>query len=310
METIRFDYLNTFLVVARTRSFSVAAKELKTSQGTVSHHIAALEAYFDADLFKRKTSGVELTEAGATLKETAEKILKNTQNAKAQISSAKLELSGSISIAASTIPEEHIIPSLAAGFQNRYPHVKFRIKAEDSLSSLNSLQANNVDFAAVGTIHGYEEKFDYIQVGQEDLVLIVPCNHVLAKQESSMLSEIIKYPFIDREETSGTRKEIEHLLENNKFSLEQLKVTLALGSTESIVTAVSEGRGISIISSIAAKKAYAAGLIKIVKIKEAKTPRKLYIVRPKRALVKISETFWEFCKDYKYKNEVISSSAK
>ncbi|HEX7481893.1 MAG TPA: LysR family transcriptional regulator, partial [Candidatus Bathyarchaeia archaeon] len=40
METIRFDYLNTFLTVARTRSFSVAAKELKTSQGTVSHHIA------------------------------------------------------------------------------------------------------------------------------------------------------------------------------------------------------------------------------------------------------------------------------
>ena len=53
METIRFDYLNTFLTVARTHSFSVAAKELKTSQGTVSHHIAALEEYFDAELFKR-----------------------------------------------------------------------------------------------------------------------------------------------------------------------------------------------------------------------------------------------------------------
>ena len=92
METIRFDYLKTFLTVARTHSFSVAAKELKTSQGTVSHHIAALEQYFDAELFKRSTNGVDLTEAGATLKETAEKILQETQDAKAQISEAKQNL--------------------------------------------------------------------------------------------------------------------------------------------------------------------------------------------------------------------------
>ena len=70
METIRFDYLKTFLTVARTHSFSTAAKELGTSQGTVSHHIAALEEYFDAELFKRTANGVEVTEAGATLKES------------------------------------------------------------------------------------------------------------------------------------------------------------------------------------------------------------------------------------------------
>jgi DNA-binding transcriptional LysR family regulator len=284
----------------------VAAKELKTSQGTVSHQIAALEEYFDAELFKRTANGVDVTEAGATLKETAEKILQQTQEAKAKISIAKQNLSGTISIAASTIPEEHIIPSLTAEFQKRHPAVKFKIKAEDSLTSLHSLQANNVDFAAVGTIQGFEEKFDFLQVGQEELVLIVPCNHALAKNESVKLAEAVKYPFISREETSGTRKEIERLLENKKVSLEQLKVALELGSTESVITAVSEGRGASIISSIAAKKAQAAGLVKIVKIREAaKNPRKIYVVRPKRRLLKSSEAFWDFCREYKFKNEAV-----
>ena len=152
METIRFDYLKTFLTVARTHSFSTAAKELGTSQGTVSHHIAALEAYFDAELFKRTANGVEVTEAGATLKETAEKILQEAQDAKAKISSAKQNLSGTIKIAASTIPGEHIIPSLIAGFQKQHPDVRFKIKAQDSITSLQSLQADDVDFAAVGTI--------------------------------------------------------------------------------------------------------------------------------------------------------------
>jgi LysR family transcriptional regulator, transcriptional activator of the cysJI operon len=307
METIRFDYLKTFLTVSRTHSFSTAAKELGTSQGTVSHHIAALEQYLEADLFKRTANGVDVTEAGAEFKETAEKILLTVQDAKAKISTAKQNISGTIKIAASTIPEEHIIPSLIADFQKQHSAVKFKIKAEDSLMSLNSLQGSNADFAAVGTIQGFEEKFDFLEVGQEELVLIVPCDHELANQQCVWLSEIAKYHFISREETSGTRKEIERLLENNKISLDQLKVGLELGSTESVVTAVSEGRGISIISSIAAKKANAAGLIKIIRIREAvKNPRKLYIAKPKRPLLKASEAFWAFCEEYKFKNQAIA----
>jgi len=308
MDTIRFDYLNTFLTVTRTRSFSLAAKELKTSQGTVSHHIAALETYFDAELFKRTANGVDLTDEGATLKETAEKILQQTQDAKTKISTAKHNLAGTIRIAASTIPEEHIIPSLTAEFQKKYPDVKFKIKAEDSLNSFSSLQVNDADFAAVGTIHGFEEKFDFLQIGEEQLVLIVPCNHELAKHKTVKLNAVLTYPFVSREETSGTRLEIERLLEKNAFSSQQLRVALELGSTESVITAVSEGRGISIISSIAANKAQAAGLLKIVAIDEAKNPRKLYIVRPKRPLLKTSEAFWEFCKIYKFKNGAIACS--
>jgi LysR family transcriptional regulator, transcriptional activator of the cysJI operon len=305
METLRFDYLKTYLTVARTRSFSAAAKELKTSQGTVSHQIAALEEYFDAKLFRRTANGVEVTDAGAIIKETAEKILQEAHDAKAKISAAKQSLSGIIRIAASTIPEEHIIPSLIGQFQKKYPDVKLKIKAQDSLTSLNSLMTNDVDFAAVGTVHGFEEKFDFVQVGQEDLVLIAPCNHEIAKRKVVKLAEIIKYPIINREETSGTRKEIEQLLAKNKVPLNQLNVVLELGSTESVITAISEGRGVSIVSSIAAKKAQAAGLVKIVRILEAKNPRKIYMVRQKTALVKPCEAFWEFCKQYTFKDEVV-----
>ena len=89
METIRVDYLNTFLSVERLRSFSLAAKELQTSQGTVSHHIAALEIFFDAELFKRTANGVELTDAGAILKDAAERHQQETQTSKANISIGK-----------------------------------------------------------------------------------------------------------------------------------------------------------------------------------------------------------------------------
>jgi DNA-binding transcriptional LysR family regulator len=293
---MRLDYLKTFLTVSRTHSFSIAAKELRTSQGTVSNHIAALEEYFNTELFRRTVKGVEVTDAGKILQETAEKILGEVEGAKANITSAKGKIAGLIRIVASTIPEEHILPSIIAEFQDKYPDVKFRIKAEDSIMSLLSLQNNDADFAAVGTIRGYNGKFDAVEVGKEELVLIIPCSHELSKRKSVKLNEILKYPYINREETSGTRKEIEKMFEVSNIAFSKLNITLELGSTESVITAVSEGRGISIISSIASKKAQAAGLVKILKIENANTTRKLYMVRPKRPLLKTSAAFWGFCK--------------
>jgi LysR family transcriptional regulator, transcriptional activator of the cysJI operon len=304
LETIRFDYLKTFLTVAKTHSYSMAAKELKTSQGTVSHQIAALEQYFDAELFKRTANGMEVTDAGATLKETAEKILHEAQQAKAKISTGKQKLSGIIRIAASTIPEQHVIPSLISEFQKSYADIKFKIAAQDSLTSLKTLGSDDADFAAVGTILGFEEKFDFLQVGEEQLVLIVPCRHKLAAEKTVKLYEILNHPFIEREETSGTRKEIENLFEKNNIASSELEIALELGSTESVITAVSEGRGISIVSSIAAVNAQAAGLVKIVKIQEAKTSRKLYIARQKKPLLKGAEVFWDFCREFTYKKAV------
>ena len=306
METIRFDYLNTFLTVARTHSFSIAAKELKTSQGTVSHHVAALENFFDTELFKRSSNGVDLTDSGITLKDAAEKILHQATDAKAKISSAKHTLSGIIRIVASTIPEEHILPGLIAEFQKKYPYVRFKIKAQDSLTSLSILQINDADFAIVGTTQGYEEKFDYIPIGEDQLVLITACNHELASRKTVKLSETLKYPVIIREESSGTRIETEKLLEANRIAFAKLDVALEVGSTESTITAVSEGRGFSIISSIAAAKAQAAGLVKVIPLAEVKSARKLYLARPKKAVLKPSEAFWEYCKTYKFKSQVIA----
>ena len=302
METIRFDYLKTFLIVAKTRSFSLAAKELDLTQGAISHHIAAVEEYFDTELFKRTASGVEVTDVGAILGQAAEKILSEVEQVKVKISLTKNKLSGTIKIEASSIPGEHIIPGIIAEFQKDYPEVKFKIKAEDSINSLLNLQAGNVDFVAVGTMIGYGEKFDSIQIGQEELVLIVPTVHELAARKSAKLDEITLYPYVNREETSGTRKEIDRLFASSGLDASKLKTALELGSTESVITAVCEGRGISIISSIASKRAQAAGMVKILSIDDVGTTRKLYMVRPRRNLQKVPEAFWEFCKN-KYEKD-------
>src|SRR5260370_39060785 len=64
---MNLDQLETFVQVARTRSFSRAAVLLDLAQPTLSGRIAALEAELGTRLFVRHGHTLELSEAGRTL---------------------------------------------------------------------------------------------------------------------------------------------------------------------------------------------------------------------------------------------------
>ncbi|MFA5572105.1 MAG: selenium metabolism-associated LysR family transcriptional regulator [Candidatus Bathyarchaeia archaeon] len=301
---MKIQYLSTFITVLTTGSFSAAAKELVTSQATVSNHIAALEKDLGTKVFIRTTKGVELTEAGKILQETTKKIFEEIEKAKMIIASTEKGLQGEIKIAASTIPGEHILPSLISEFRREYPAVKFKITVTDSINSLQSLTDNEVHFAAVGSLEGFEGIIEFIQIGEEELVLIVPPNHELAKKKVVQPQDLRNYPFVYREDKSGTRQETRKMFSDQRISVSDLDVVLEFGSTESVITAVSEGTGISIVSSIAARKAEAAGIVKTIRLEGAKNMRKFYVTRlQKKELPKAMENFWVFCRHFKFKHK-------
>jgi len=59
-----WNHLRIFLEVAKDKSFSSAGRRLHISQSAVSRQIATLESGFRMSLFRRSTTGVELTDAG------------------------------------------------------------------------------------------------------------------------------------------------------------------------------------------------------------------------------------------------------
>ena len=77
--------LNAFHSAARHLVFTAAARELCVTQGAISRHVAALEDYLGQKLFLRQSTGLELTEAGATY-------LKATRPAVAALESATAQL--------------------------------------------------------------------------------------------------------------------------------------------------------------------------------------------------------------------------
>src|SRR3954471_19496400 len=103
--------LRAFSALARTGSFTLAAKELYLSQSAVSHSMKALEQDVGCRLLDRVGKKVCLTQAGEQLLQHAEKILDEMKVARSSL----LELGkwgrGRLRIGASTTACQHILPS-------------------------------------------------------------------------------------------------------------------------------------------------------------------------------------------------------
>ncbi|MEM2134276.1 MAG: selenium metabolism-associated LysR family transcriptional regulator [Candidatus Freyarchaeota archaeon] len=294
---MRIDFLKTFLEVVSSGSFLEAAKKLKVTQATVSNQIASLEEYFGVKLFVRTRDGVILTNEGKILNKRAQQIFDLIDATKREITNSTKKLRGTIKIAASTIPGEHILPIIAGSFKKAYPEVDIEVEIGDTGASLKKLVEGQVDFAATGSLFGDQNFFETKVIARERLVVITPVNHELSDKKSIELPEILNYPFVSREPSSGTRNEINKIFTEQNIDPNKLNIVLELGSTGSVITAVSEGVGISIVSSIAAEKARAAGLLNIVEIKNARNWRELYLVRLKKPeYPEILEKFWSAVK--------------
>jgi len=295
---LNIQFLENFVRIVEFGSFSKTASHLNLSQSAVSQQIEVLEKYFGVKLFNRSIKGVELTIEGKILLKYSKFILDYLELAKKEIAYSVGEIRGILKISSSTIPGEYILPKFFIQFKKNYPDVSYQIEINDSEISLNKLRAGLIDLAAVGSLEN-EKEFDTIILAEEELVLAVPVNHELATEEIINPQDIINYPYLIRETTSGTRRESEKILMREGIFIKDLQIIAELNTTESILTAVSEGLGISLISSIAASKVEKSGLIKCLKFPAyLSAKRKLYLIKRREESNSniLLATFWEFVK--------------
>ena len=299
---LKIEYFENFIMVSEQGSISSAAKILNKSQGAISQQIALLEKEFgNIKFFKRTLKGVELTKEGEILLKASKKILDDIELARKEIDEIQKTIRGSLRISSSTIPSEHILPTILMKFKSKHPTANFEIISSDSYDSILNLINDMVELAATGSRFESSldiKQFEFLEIAKEELVVIVSPNHELSNKELVDFKMLLKFPYISREKNSGTRNEMEKLLENEDFDINNLDIYIELASTESIITAVSDGNGWSIISSIAAEKAKKAKMVKILNLKTKKPlERKFYLIRKKGAIFSaFLEKFWDFVK--------------
>ncbi|MFX1376056.1 MAG: LysR substrate-binding domain-containing protein [Promethearchaeota archaeon] len=292
---MNIEYLRNFIKLTRYKSFSKLARELPISQSTLSHQILQLEKEFGGVvLIDRTTKKFELTKAGRILEKSAEEILDLYDKCKREISKFQDKLIEDIIISASTIPGSHVLPKYIADFRNKNLNVNFKIIINNSKKSLENLKNGMANFAGVGSFMDYnKDDFDFFKIGEDELKFICSPNHELLEESTSVsFSELEKYPFVWREEGSGTRNSLEEQFPDYK----KLNIELEINDNDSIISTVSESKYLSIMSEIMASKAQSAGLIKILEIKNYPliTKRPLYFTKLKgKELSRLKKKFWD-----------------
>jgi DNA-binding transcriptional LysR family regulator len=240
--------LKVFHTVSRLLSFTKAAEELHMTQPAVTFQVRQLEEYFNTRLFDRTHNKVSLTPAGERVSEFAERIFDLYAEMENTVRDLTGEISGALTIGASTTIAEYMLPALLGEFKNRYPDINLRLKVSNSEGIVSMVEHNVIDLGVVES--SVSNKNLIVEVCHYDqLVVIAAPDHELVKRGGKVrASDILRYPFVSREEGSGTRDVIRQYLMDEKVNPGDLNLSLELGSPESIKGAVEAGMGITIIS--------------------------------------------------------------
>ncbi|MGA2193540.1 MAG: selenium metabolism-associated LysR family transcriptional regulator [Nitrospirota bacterium] len=294
--------LRVFCTVAETKSFSRTSELIHLTQPAVSLQVQALEELYETKLFDRSGGSVNLTPAGEILYKYAKDILGLYAFARRDISAMIGLVKGNLSIGASTTVGNYLLPSVIVKFRRNHPRIWTNLIVGNTRLVTEKLLAGEID---LGIVEGDVTKHNLVaeKLLPDELVVIMNPEHEWARRKNISVSELIKEPLIMREKGSGTRQMIEKRLEENQISPDGLTVSLYLGSTEAIKTAVQEGLGISIISAWAARKEIKAGTLVANTFKDARFTRHFSIIQRKKGFT--SHTlgeFLEFVKIYPFED--------
>ncbi len=271
-------HLETFVKIGELNSFTKAAEELYITQPTVSKQIVDLESYFGVKLIDRTKRQVTLTRAGEILFKYGRDFMALRKETVDAMEAFKGLKKGVVIVGASTIPGIYILPQVLNIFRKQYDGIQIKLIVSDSKDITDKMEQGLIDVGFVGA-RDNSKKLEFRKLFEDTIVIIAPHGY----PSSIALDNIKKYPFIMREQGSGTRNFFYSALKNAGINpLTDLQIVAELTDTEAIKEAVKSGMGISCVSKMAVNGAISQGDIIVMRVKGMEELRRsFYLVSRK-----------------------------
>ena len=289
--TIR--HLKVFIAVAQTGKMGAAAKELYISQPTVSQVISEIEEQYGVKLFERLSKKLYITKEGRQLLDYARHIIALFDEMERNLSYASTH--HALRVGATITVGSCALPSIIRRFEERHPTVTTQVWVDNTQVIEGMILESRLDLALV---EGEVASPDLIvrPVLEDELVLICgPCNPFAGRQ-SVALSELSGQDFILREPGSGTREVVDALLVTAEVQITPLWEST---STRSIINAVKENIGISILPYELVKNEIQSGAVAGLPLASPLPNRTCSIIHHRnKYLTPSAQAFIEVCQEY------------
>lgn len=189
-------YLDTFICVADTGSFSKAGERMFISATAVMKQINQMEAKLDMQLFERTPKGLLLTPAGKSYYRDAKFMIRYTQEAKTRAEKAMKNAEVEIRVGVSALAPTGLLMELWPHIQHLMPSMKLKVvHFENTEENVKDILANlGTGIDVILTMHDDGIKKLRGCSGTElcriPLMCAVPLYHPLAIKEHLSLTDL------------------------------------------------------------------------------------------------------------------------
>lgn len=237
-----------FVAVARTLSFSEAARQLYVTQGTLSQQIMLLEDELGSPLFERTSHKVALTEPGMVLFPLAKNIIQQVEQCKLQVGDLRKALGGELNIGM-TYSFSNLITDTVRDFLKTYPGVKLRIYYKTASELYQMMVKGEVD-----VILAFKPVVQHKDLVSEtlfnfDLCAVMRKDHPLSDRKVLTLEELKNFNIALPGSGLQARKTFEKF---NNIDTNGLNVRVELNDPNVIMDLVQSSNLVTILSSLAA----------------------------------------------------------
>ncbi|CAH1217089.1 MULTISPECIES: LysR family transcriptional regulator [Paenibacillus] len=288
------------LQIAAERNFSRAAEKLHIAQPSLSQQLSKLEKELGVLLFQRNTSTVELTHAGVTFVEQAQKIVDAVELLRQEMSDISQLRKGKVVVGSMPITGSHLLPHVLPAYKQAYPDIEVTL-LEDAGGALEKLTASGKADLSLLSLPLQEPSLSYVAIGEERIDLAVPPHHPLAKRADPehpvpvTMEELRDESFIVLKKGQGFRKLTFDLCEKAGFDPQ---VVFESNNIETVQSLVATGMGITLVPRFIARAPRSEFVPVYVPLAEPVPSRTLVVAyRQGRVLSKAAEAFIQTFKD-------------
>jgi DNA-binding transcriptional LysR family regulator len=237
------DQLHTFLEIVRLKSFSKAAQTCFRTQPAISAQVRQIEQELNCSLFERLGTRIQLTPAGKILCEYAEQILELRRRAQDSINELERVPRGELVIAANEATCIYVLPTVFSEYKKRFPNVQLMVDRSYGKHVVEAIIDNLADFGFT-QLPVQEKKLQVLPVHIDEIKLILPAGHPLARLQSVRCEDMIGQPLL-LPKGGATRAKVNAWLEPVS---DHVMISMELDSTEMIKRFVLAGLGISFMA--------------------------------------------------------------
>ncbi|WP_106767907.1 LysR family transcriptional regulator [Paenibacillus faecalis] len=288
------------LQIAADKNFSRAAEKLHIAQPSLSQQLSKLEKELGVLLFQRNTSTVELTHAGASFVEHAQKIMDAVEQLRQEMSDISQLRKGKVVVGSMPITGSHLLPRVLPAFKQSYPDIEITL-LEDTSLNLEKLTASGKTDLSLLSLPLVEPSLTWIPLGEETIDLAVPPQHRLALRaqnhpgEPVTLQELKDESFIVLKKGQGFRKLTFDLCRDAGF---EPQVVFESSNIETIQSLVATGMGVTLVPHFIARAKRSEFIPVFLPLAEPVPSRTLVVAyRNGRYLSKAAEAFIETFKE-------------